>query len=168
MHVSHEPERNLMMQTNQQTSFPSNPALDQLAPFVGEWNIEITSMSFHPDPSAVVRGHSSFAWLEGGAFLIQHSEIPNSDFPTSTAVMGPDEEAATYLMLYSDSRGVSRIYRMTFSGGIWTLWRDFPGFSQRFHGTFSEDGRIITARWERSSDGSKWELDFALTYTKVR
>ena len=157
-----------MMQTNQQTPFRSNPALDQLAPFIGEWDIEITSMSFHPDPSAVVRGHSSFAWLEGGAFLIQHSEIPNSDFPTSTAVMGPDEEAATYAMLYSDSRGVSRIYRMTFSGGIWTLWRDFPGFSQRFHGMFSEAGRLITARWERSSDGSKWELDFALTYTKVR
>jgi hypothetical protein len=165
---SHVLERNIMMNENQQTPFKSNPALDQLSPFIGEWDIEITSMSFHPDPSAVVRGHSSFAWLESGAFLIQHSEIPNSDFPTSTAVMGPDEEAATYCMLYYDSRGVSRIYRMTFSGGIWTLWRDFPGFSQRFHGTFSEDGGIITARWERSGDGSKWELDFALTYTKVR
>jgi hypothetical protein len=153
---------------NQQTPFKSNPALDQLALFIGEWNIEITSMSFDPDPSAVVRGHSSFAWLEGGAFLIQHSEISASDFPRSTAVMGPDDAAETYRMLYYDSRGVSRIYRMTFSGGIWTLWRDFPGFSQRFHGTFSEDGRIITAYWEKSGDGSNWERDFDLTYTKVR
>jgi hypothetical protein len=62
-----------MMTENQQTPFTSNPALDQLAPFIGEWNIEITSMSFNSDPSAVVRGHSSFAWLEDGAFLIQHS-----------------------------------------------------------------------------------------------
>lgn len=166
--VSHEPERNLVMKENQQTPFPSNLALDQLAPFIGEWTIEITSMSFREDPSAIERGHSSFAWLEGGAFLIQHSEISASDFPRSVAVMGPDEEAATYAMLYSDSRGVSRIYRMTFSGGIWTLWREFPGFSQRFHGTFSEDGKIITARWERSSDGSNWERDFDLTYTKIR
>lgn len=82
--------------------------------------------------------------------------------------MGPDEAAGTYRMLYYDSRAVSRIYRMTFSGGIWTLWRDFPGFSQRFHGTFSEDGKIITARWEKSGDGSNWEHDFDLTYTKVR
>jgi hypothetical protein len=157
-----------MMKENPQTPFKPNPALDQLAPLIGEWNIEITSMSFHADPSAVVRGHSSFAWLEGGAFLIQHSEIPASDFPRSTAVMGPDDAAETYSMLYYDSRGVSRIYRMTFSGGIWTLWRDFPGFSQRFHGTFSEAGRIISARWEKSGDGSNWEHDFALTYTKVR
>jgi len=153
---------------NQQTPFKSNPALDQLAPFIGEWNIDITSMSFHEDPSAVVRGYSSFAWLEGGGFLIQHSEISASDFPRSIAVMGPDDAAETYRMLYYDSRGVSRIYRMTFSGGIWTIWRDFPGFSQRFHGTFSEAGKIITARWEKSSDGSKWEHDFDLTYTKVR
>lgn len=156
------------MKTNQQTPFQSNLALDQLAPLLGEWNIEITSMSFDADPSAIVRGHSSFAWLEGEAFLIQRSEIPNSDFPTTTAVIGPDEEAATYRMLYYDSRAVSRIYRMTFSGGIWTLWRDFRGFSQRFQGTFSEDGKIITARWEKSADGSRWEHDFNLTYTKVR
>src|SRR5689334_21059941 len=135
------------MQTNQQTAFKSNPALDELAPLLGDWNIEIMSVAFHDDPSAVVHGHSSFAWLEGGAFLIQHWEISNSDFPRSTSVMGPDDAAATYRMLYYDSRGVSRIYRMTLSGGIWTLWRDFPGFSQRFHGTFSEAGRIITAYW---------------------
>ena len=154
------------MHENQQTPFQSNAALEQLAPFLGEWEIEITAMSFNPEPSAIVRGHSSFAWLEGGAFLIQRSEMPNSDFPTSTAIIGPDEEAGTYRMLYYDSRAVSRIYRMTFSGGIWTLWRDFPGFSQRFHGMFSEDGKIITARWEKSSDGSNWEHDFDLTYTR--
>jgi hypothetical protein len=166
--VSTERERNPFMNENQQTPFKSNPALGQLTLFIGAWNIEITSMSFHEDPSAVVRGHSSFAWLEGGAFLIQHSQVPDSDFPTSTAVIGADDEAGTYRMLYYDSRSVSRIYRMTFSGGIWTLWRDFPGFSQRFHATFNEDGTVITARWERSNDGSNWEHDFALTYTKVR
>ncbi len=156
------------MQTNQQTAFKSNAALDELAPLLGDWNIEITSVASHDDPSAVVRGHSSFAWLEGGAFLIQHSEISNSDFPRSTSVMGPDDAAATYRMLYYDSRGVSRIYRMTLSGGIWTLWRDFPGFSQRFHGTFSEAGRIITAYWEKSSVGLTWERDFDLSYPRIR
>lgn len=156
------------MKENQQTSFQSNPALNELAPLIGEWNIEITSMSFHEDPSAIVRGQSSFAWLEAGAFLIQHSEVAASDFPRSTAVIGADDEAGIYRMLYYDSRGVARIYRMTFSGGIWTLWRDFPGFHQRFHGTFSEEGKVITAYWEKSGDGSNWERDFDLTYTKVR
>jgi hypothetical protein len=152
-----------MMAENQR-----NPALERLDIFVGEWNLEITSMSFHTDPSAVEHGHTSFDWLEAGAFLIQHSEISATDFPRSMAVIGPDDEAETYSMLYFDSRGVSRIYRMTFHGGIWTLWRDFPGFSQRFHGMFSEDHNTITARWEKSNDGSHWEQDFDVTYTRSK
>ena len=146
-----------------------NPALERLRVFIGEWNLEITSMSFNPDPSAVERGRTSFDWLEGGAFLIQHSEVSTStDFPRGIAVIAPDDAAETYGMLYFDSRGVSRIYRMTLSEETWTIWRDFPGFSQRFHGTFSEDHNTITARWEKSSDGSHWERDFDLTYTRIK
>ena len=146
---------------------PSNPALERLRVFVGEWNIEITSMSFHPDPSAVERGHTSFDWLEGTAFLLQRSEISNPDWPRSIAVIGPDDGTGTYNMLYFDSRGVSRIYQMSLSGDTWKLWRDFPGFSQRFIGTFSDDRNTISARWEKSRDGSNWELDFKLTYTRI-
>jgi hypothetical protein len=156
-----------MTNENQQPRFKSNPALKGLTPLIGEWNIEITNMSFDQNPSTVVWGRASFDWLEGGAFLIQHAQIDHPDFPRSIEVIGPDDEAETYRMLYYDSRGVSRIYRMTFSGGIWTIWRDFPGFHQRFHGTFGEDGKVISAYWEKSTDGSNWEKDFDLTYTKV-
>ena len=45
--------------------------------------------------------------------------------------------------------------------------RDFPGFSRRFNGMFSDDNKVIAARWEKSSDGSNWEHDFDLTYTRV-
>ena len=147
---------------------PSNSALERLSIFIGEWDIEITSMSFEADKNAVVRGRASFAWIEGGAFLIERSTIPNTDFPRTISMIGPDDSRETYSMLYFDSRGVSRIYQMSLDGNTWKLWRDFPGFSQRFHGTFSDDGNVITARWEKSSDGSHWERDFDLTYTKVK
>lgn len=147
---------------------PSNPALERLGIFVGKWKIEITSMSFNPDPSAVEHGDTSFDWLEGGAFLLQHSEVSHPDFPRGTAVIGPDDTAETYCMLYFDSRGVSRIYQMSLNKDVWKLWRDFPGFSQRFTGTFSEDRNTIVARWEKSGDGSNWELDFKLKYARVK
>ena len=150
-----------------QAFHPPNSALERLGLFIGAWEIEITAMSFHPDPAAVERGRTSFEWMEGGAFLVQHSEISSTEWPRSTAVIGADDTAEIYRMLYFDSRGVSRIYRMTLSGGIWTLWREFPGVSQRFHGTFRDDGKVITATWEKSSDGSNWEHDFSLTYTRV-
>lgn len=124
-------------------------------------------MSFHPDPSAVERGHSSFDCLENGALLIQRSEVSTADWPRITVIIAPDEAAETYCMFYFDSRGVSRTYRMTLSAGIWTMWRDFPGFSQRFLGTFSDNGNIITARWEKASDDSNWEHDLDLEYRKV-
>lgn len=154
--------------SDQVSQQPSNLALERLGVFVGEWNLEITSMSFNPDPSAVERGRTSFEWLEGGAFLIQRSAISAAEWPRSILIIGPDDEAETYNILYFDSRGVSRLYHMTFSGGIWTMWREFPGFSQRFHGTFSDDNNTITAYWEKSSDGSNWERDFDLTYTRVK
>ena len=47
------------------------------------------------------------------------------------------------------------------------MWRDTPGFSQRFEGNVSADGRTITAYWEKSFDGSQWEHDFDVTYTKI-
>ncbi|TMK78683.1 MAG: hypothetical protein E6G45_05835 [Actinobacteria bacterium] len=70
-------------------------------------------------------------------------------------------------MLYADARGVSRVYEMSLSDGVWEIWRDAPGFCQRFTGTFSDDGRAIAGYWDRSRDGSSWERDFDLTYTKV-
>jgi hypothetical protein len=55
---------------------------------------------------------------------------------------------------------------MSFAGGIWKIWRDAPGFPQRFVGYVSPDQRVIEARWEKSADGLNWESDFDLTYTK--
>ncbi len=146
---------------------PSNPALERLNVLVGEWELEITSMSFNPDPSAAAHGRVSFHWTEDRSFLKEHSEIPNTEFPQSVAIIGPDDTAETYGMLYFDSRSVSRIYQMSLTGDTWKLWRDFPGFSQRFTGTISKDGSVITARWEKSTDGSTWEHDFDQKYTKV-
>ena len=70
-------------------------------------------------------------------------------------------------MLYSDSRGVARVYAMSLGEGVWKLWRDDPSFPPRFTGTFSADGRTITGRWEKSSDGASRELDFDGTFTRV-
>jgi hypothetical protein len=158
----------MMSNSSQTPQQPSNPALERLRVLAGEWNLEITDMSFEEDKNTIVRGHASFEWMEGGAFLLERSEIPDTDFPRSTSIIGPDDSAETYSMLYFDSRGVSRIYQMSFNGEEWKLWRDFPGFSQRFIGTFNKERNLITARWEKAEDGSNWELDFKLTYTKVR
>jgi hypothetical protein len=139
-----------------------NEALRRLEPLVGDWEI-VASIGGKP----LGRGRSTFAWLEGGAFLVQHSEVEQAGVPIATTIIGPDDSTETWCMLYSDSRGVSRVYQMSLSDGVWKLWREAPGFSQRFTGTLRSDGKVITGRWEKSFDGSTWEHDFDLTYTQA-
>jgi hypothetical protein len=108
----------------------------------------------------------------GKRFLIQRWEVPQPEAPDGIAIIGFDEGRGTFLQHYFDSRGVARLYEMSLENGVWKLWRsseDFSplNFSQRFTGTFSEDGLTIDGRWEISHDGSSWEHDFDLTYTKV-
>jgi hypothetical protein len=144
-----------------------NPALKSLDLLAGDWSVEISNMSFLPDPSAVGYGRERIEWLEGGSFLVMRSEAENPDVPNAVRVIGRDDSLSTYSMLYFDSRGVSRIYEMSLEGRVWKQWRNAPGFLQRFTGTFSEDGNTITASWEKSTDGANWEHDFDLMYRRT-
>jgi hypothetical protein len=56
---------------------------------------------------------------------------------------------------------------MALAEGEWRIWREAPGFNQRYTGKLSDDGRSITGRWEFSEDGKSWNVDFDLNYTKA-
>jgi hypothetical protein len=83
------------------------------------------------------------------------------------AVIGLGASAETFLQHYYDSRGVARVYQMSLNDGVWLLWREAPGFWQRYQGVFSDDGRTIKGAWEGSPNGSRWKHDFELTYIKA-
>jgi hypothetical protein len=147
-----------------------NPAMRRLAAFIGEWSLEA---DFPNAPPTDLRGRTVFEWMPGEQFLVQRWDVPSPVAPDGIAIIGFDSGRDTYLQHYFDSRGVARVYEMSFSDGVWKLRResaDFSplDFSQRFTGTFSDDGRTIAGRWELSNDGASWEHDFNLTYTKVR
>lgn len=142
-------------------------ALDIL---VGAWAAHVE----HPLLPDLPDGRAEFSWALDGQYLMQRSTIPQPEFPDSLALIAPGDEAGTYLQHHFDTRGVTRLYRMTLAAGTWTLWRtasDFSplGFCQRFQGTFSEDGNRIDGQWEQSHDGGEtWAIDFPVTYTRVR
>jgi len=80
--------------------------------------------------------------------------------------MGCDAANGTYFQLYSDERGVCRVYEMSIGDREWKLCRAGKPFPQRFTATISEDGDTIAGRWEKAEDGSNWETDFDLTYRR--
>ena len=131
---------------------------------VGEWNVKIIMPA---DPTADISGQAFFEWMGYGHFLSYRSGMSESIFPTTTSIIGGDDTMGSYTMLYYDSRDVSRIYQMSLSEQEWKLWRDDPQFSQRFVGTFNDNGDTITAYWENSTDGSTWERDFDMIYSRT-
>lgn len=130
---------------------------------MGKWDIELSNAAFLPDPDEKVHGSVAFRWIESGPLL---ATSRGAGMPAATWVIGRDDGGQDYTVLYSDDRGVSRVYEMSFRNRVWKMWRNDPEFSQRFEGTVSEDNRTICASWEQSSDGKKWEHDFNLRYTR--
>ena len=142
-----------------------NPALDSLKTLIGEWK----TVGTHPLlPGTILHGHSSFKWMEGGAFLFWHSEIYKEGFPVGVAIFGSDDATGDYFMLYFDERKVSRKYDVSVHDNIVKWWRNAPGFSQRYTWTFAEDGNTIIGKGELCKDGKTWEKDLDLTYTRVK
>jgi hypothetical protein len=141
-----------------------NSALKPLSVLVGTWN----TVGTHPlVPGTTFHGRTTFDWLEGGAFLIMHSQIDEPGIPSGIAVFGSDDATGECSMLYFDERGVSRRYEVSLRDDVWAWWRNAPGFSQRFTGVITADGRTIIGGGELSRDGTSWEPDLQLTYTRA-
>lgn len=145
-----------------------NPALKDLEVLVGDWEMELSNAAFLPSPSDTAKGHISFEWLQDGAFLVMRMGDKLPSPPAAIWLISRDESTPDYTVLYYDSRRVSRVYEMSFSDGVWKMWRESPSFWQHYEGTLSNNGNTITAHWEKSSDGTKWEHDFNITYTRIK
>ena len=143
---------------------PQSPrSLGEFEVLIGEW----TTVGTHPLLPSTVQGHSTFEWLRKGALLAWYFRWEQGQgIPNAYSVIGGDDALEPYSMLYTDERGVARIYHMTLADGIWRMWRETSDFSQRMTGTFSANGNTITWQGEMSRNGSAWEPDLSVTFTR--
>jgi len=135
-------------------------AVRRLDALVGRWQV-IVEGDFAPEP---VLGTMTCEWQEG-RFLVQRTEAEHADMPASIVMIGVDDTNGTGTALYTDNRGVHRIYATSLADGVWRQSREAPGFSQRFTGEF--DGPdTIRGRWETCTDGQTWAHDFNMTFVR--
>ncbi len=153
----------MIKKIGEKASIP-NPALKPLASLIGKWE---TTGSHPYFPDTVLHGRASFAWLDGGAFLIMRSEIDDPRFPDGIEIFGSDDVAKKFFMLHFDERGVSRKFDVAISGNQISWWRDEPTFSQRYVLSIEDNGKKLVSIGEMSQAGAPWEKDLALTYTRV-
>ena len=146
---------------------------ERLEPLIGEWSMAVVMPGQErPDPLPDIGARVKFEWLGEKAFVIERWTVPIPEAPDGVAVLGWDAGRGAFLQHYFDTRGVARIYDMSFAAGVWKLERTKPDFSpfefsQRFRGTLTPDGKRIEGTWEISDDHKTWRKDVDLIYTRL-
>ena len=99
--------------------------------------MELSEAAFLSD-GETVEASADFEFVEGARFLA----LRQGD--AAPWLIGCDDGSSLFTVLYSDARGVSRVYSMSLADGLWRLWRDDPGFSQRFEADIVWNGDSIS------------------------
>ena len=153
----------------------TDSTLKLLGRLVGTWTTE----AIHPMmPGVVVHGTEVIEWLEGERFLIIRSRTDHPKFPDAISIIGytehdrvdeatgavaADTDDPPLRMHYFDSRGVFRLNEASIDETAWRWWREEPGFSQRFTGTFADGGATIVGLSQLRRDDVHWKDDLAIT-----
>jgi hypothetical protein len=143
-----------------------NEAVARLDGLVGTWKLTLTNAWFLDRMDVEQQGSATVEWLDD-AFLVLRGGF-GADVGGGQVwewVFGRSDANEQYLVLYHDGRGVSRLFRMTFGDGQWTMVREDPDFHQRFVATVEPD-RILGS-WDASEDSGKtWRKDFDLIFER--
>ena len=140
-------------------------ALKELDRLIGEWTLEAIPPGGDPWPG---EARATIEWLDSGAHIVERSTVEMPEAPDGVKVMGCDAANGTYYQLYSDDRGVCRVYEMSIGEDGWKLWREGEPFPQRFTSRFEDGGDTIAGRWEKAEDGTSYDTDFELIYRRVK
>jgi hypothetical protein len=135
-----------------------DPALEPFDALIGTWDTE----AIHPLVDVVVPGTVAYEWLEGGHFLLQRSRNDHELFPDAICVIGHPENGEGLVMEYFDSRGVRRTYGVSLDDGVLRMWREHPGFDQRFSATLAPD--VFEGVHQLAETPGDWRDDLRVMY----
>ena len=116
--------------------------LMRLEPLVGDWDVTLTHAWFLESLDTEIHGTASAEWY-ADAFLLLHGEFPGRTPEEGgsawSMAFARNDSRDTFVALYHDDRGVSRVFDMTYDGAEWTLLREDPDFHQRIVMRLADD-----------------------------
>ena len=117
-----------------------NDALRRLEPLVGDWDVTLTHAWFLDSLDTEIHGTATVEWY-ADAFLLLSGEFPGRTPEEGGSAwwmaFSRNDPRDTFVALYHDDRGVSRVFDMTFDGGDWTLLREDPDFHNDWRSVFA-------------------------------
>jgi hypothetical protein len=131
-----------------------NPALKSLERLVGKWK------ATDPSGEGALDGATTFEWMEGGNFLLQHVDFGDSK---GIEIIGFDEESKSLRSHYFDRSGKILEYTYELHNDTLTVSINMPRAKGQFIAKFSDNGNTYTGRWNWIQDGVKKSYDAMMT-----
>jgi hypothetical protein len=140
------------------------PALERLNIFIGRWITEGETVGSGGVAPVRIVASDVYQWVPGNHFVMHpaYGRLGSVDVG-GLEVIGYDPETGQYRTYFFDSQGTTITEALTCQGNTW-IWR---GAHARCTGVFTDDGRTLTARHERSDDGKCWTPSMTVTLRKI-
>jgi uncharacterized protein DUF1579 len=137
-----------------------------LEALIGRWRTEGWTRDAPGAPAARIDAVDTYEWLPGRFAVLHTVDAMVGDQKVEGAeIIGWDPERERYVTQYFGSDGPAAYEASLDEEGGALVWR-MAGKTDRFTGTFSEDGGTITGHWEALDDDSQWRPWMDITLTK--
>ena len=129
-----------------------------------------------------ITGTDIYEWLAGHFFLVHHVDVVIGEQPVQAIEIIGEYDPATdsfTARAYDNEGNVTTMRATVDDQGVWTFTGggDIAPVAQpssadtsgavRSTLTLSADGSTMTAKWERSDDGSTWQAWMDMTFTRM-
>jgi hypothetical protein len=147
----------------------------RLATIAGQWR---TTGHVVGEPSIPVRGTDTYEVFSGGHFLVHHVDVMVGDQQVRAIEIIGERDGEGFLARSFDGDGNVEVMRLTideagvfhFAGGgnVAPAARpgDAPTVRVRSTLTLGAGRRTMSARWERSEDGTTWQHWMDITFER--
>ena len=145
--------------TNPEQQVPrSNPDLKSLERLIGTWKV-----------SGGAEGTTTYKWLEGGFFLVQHVDLEQyGQQVKGLEVIGylqlfGEEPSEDIKSRFYDSMGNTLDYTYELEGDTLMIWGGEKGSPAYYEGIFNEEGNVCSGDWVYPGGGG-----YTSTMTRVK
>lgn len=130
-----------------------DPAMRRLGTLTGRCFTQGTVETDPVSKPVILEAEGTCEWWPAGFFLVYRVDGRTGEQEVKAIeVIGYDATEGMYVTHSLDNHGAVGTYKATLTDRTWTI----TGRSERFAGTFNDEGTALSGTWERSDDGSNW------------
>ncbi|MBE9586763.1 DUF1579 family protein [Mucilaginibacter sp. JRF] len=140
-------------------------AINDLSFLIGKWQTSGNVLTTADSPAITINGTDSYAWVSGGQFILHTVDVLMGDNQVELVeVIGYDKESNKFIMYAFDSEGQ---HNTMFATSDAPNELSITDENMRSFLNAKNDGKTMTALWERSDDSINWLPWMDMHFTKI-